>query len=137
MGSVLGGFALYLRDGVPRYVHNLYGKDRHTVSGSEPVGAGDHTITFTFTKTEQFQGRGELAVDGRTVGAVDIPHFTPMRFSITGAGLTCGYEVGPAVGDDYEAPFRCNVPLAPVTVDVEGDGHRDPAAEFQAIMAEQ
>jgi arylsulfatase A-like enzyme len=137
MGSVLGGFALYLRDGVPCYVHNLYGKDRHTVSGSEHVGAGDHTIKFTFTRTDQFQGRGELAVDGRAVGAVDIPHFTPMRFSITGAGLTCGYEVGPAVGTDYEAPFRCNVPLAPVTVDVEGDGHRDPAAEFQAIMAEQ
>jgi arylsulfatase A-like enzyme len=137
MGSVLGGFALFLRDGVPCYVHNLYGKHRYRVSGPDAVGAGEHTITFTFAKAARFSGRGELAVDGRAVGAVDIPHFTPMRFSITGAGLTCGYEVGPAVGDDYEAPFRCNVPLAPVTVDVDGDAHLDPAAEFQAIMSEQ
>ena len=45
--------------------------------------------------------------------------------------------MGPAVGDEYEAPFRCNVALAPVVVDVDGDAHRDPAAEFRAIMSEQ
>ena len=59
-----------------------------------------------FTKTAEFTGRAELFVDGEAVGAGDIPHFTPMTFSYTGGGLTCGYEVGPAIGDGYEAPFR-------------------------------
>jgi arylsulfatase len=137
MGSVLGGFALYLLDGTARYVHNLYGKERHVVRSEHQIGAGSHSVELRYTKTAEFQGRIELFVDGAAVGAGDIPHFTPMRFSITGGGLTCGYEIGPAIGDDYVAPFRCNVALAPVVVDVNGAVHRDPEREFQAIMAEQ
>ena len=60
-----------------------------------------------------------------------------MSFSGTGGGLTCGYEVGPAVGDDYVAPFRCNATIRRVVVDVSGEHERDPMAVFQAIMAEQ
>ena len=53
-----------------------------------------------------FTGHGELLVDGTADGTVEIAHFTPMTFSYTGGGLTCGYEVGPAVSDDYIAPAR-------------------------------
>ena len=60
-----------------------------------------------------------------------------MTFSYTGGGLTCGYEVGPAIGDGYSAPFRANVEIDRVVVDVAGNAHRDPAAEFDAIMSEQ
>ena len=31
LGSVLGGFAFYVLDGRMRYVHNLYGKERHAI----------------------------------------------------------------------------------------------------------
>ena len=44
---------------------------------------------------------------------------------------------GPAVGDDYKAPFRCNVPIRRVVVDVVGEHDRDPMAVFQALMSEQ
>ena len=113
MGSALGGFAFYLRDGRLRYVHNLYGKERQVVSSDETIAPGVHALAYEFTKTKGFAGVGRLTVDGHVVGEGDIPHFTPMQFSNTGGGLTCGYEVGPAVGDDYVAPFRCNVPIAP------------------------
>ena len=43
-----------------------------------------------------------------------------MTFSYTGGGLTCGYEVGPAIGDGYDAPFRANVDIDRVVVDVSG-----------------
>ena len=66
------------------------------------VAPGAHRVAFVFTKTAEFTGRGELFVDGEVVGAADIPHFTPMTFSYTGGGLTCGYEVGPAIGDGYD-----------------------------------
>ena len=81
--------------------------------------------------------QSELRVGDVIVGAGDIPHFTPMSFSYTGGGITCGYELGPAVGDDYTAPFRANFTIDRVVVDVSGEPYRDPLAEFQAIMAEQ
>jgi hypothetical protein len=92
---------------------------------------------YEFTKTTGLAGRGELRVDGTVVGAADIPLFTPMQFSNTGGGMTCGYELGPAVGDDYVAPFRCNATIHRVVVEVAGAHERDPMAVFQALMAEQ
>ena len=137
LGSVLGGFTFQMIDGRLRYVHNLYGARRDVVDSNAIVAAGAHRVAFRFTKTEEFTGRAELLLDEQVVGAGDIAHFTPMTFSYTGGGLTCGYEVGPPIGDGYEAPFRANVEIERVVVDVSGTPHRDPAAEYDAIMAEQ
>jgi arylsulfatase A-like enzyme len=137
LGSVLGGFAFYLLDGRMRYVHNLYGKQRSVISSDVDVPTGAHRCTFEFTKTADFVGRGDLLLDGAVVATGEIPHFTPVRFSITGAGLTCGYERGPAIGDDYVAPFPANVEIARVLVDVSGTPYRNPEGEFEAIMSEQ
>ena len=137
LGSVLGGFSLYLLNGRLRYVHNLYGKEQHRVTSEHVIAPGDHRLQLVYTKTANFAGTAELRVDGEVVGKGDIPHFTPVRFSIAGAGLTCGYEVGPAISDEYVAPFECNVSIRDVIVDVSGEPHRDPDAEFEAIMSEQ
>jgi arylsulfatase len=137
LGSVLGGFTFQIVDGRLRYVHNLYGARRDVVESKSVVAPGAHRVAFAFTKTAEFTGRGELLVDDQVVGAGDIAHFTPMTFSYTGGGLTCGYEVGPPIGDGYEAPFRANVAFDRVVVDVAGTPHRDPAAEYDAIMSEQ
>ncbi len=137
LGSVLGGWCLYVRDGRLRYVHNLYGKERHVVGSDAIIAPGTHALGFAFRPTGDFAGVASLWHDGKQVGEGVIPHFTPMRFSITGGGLTCGYEAGPAIGDDYRAPFRFNAVIRRVVVDVSGDPHRDPAAEFEAMMSEQ
>jgi arylsulfatase A-like enzyme len=137
VGSTLGGFAFYLHQGRLRYVHNLYGYERHVIGSDEVIAPGEHALSYEFTKTKGFAGIGHLRIDGRSVGEGEIPWFTPMQFSNTGGGLTCGYEVGPAVGDDYTAPFRCNIPIRRVVVDVSGDHDRDPMAVFQALMSEQ
>ncbi len=136
-GSVLGGWTLYLLDGRPRYEHNLAGKERHRVEADAVVPPGRHHVGFEFARTADFAGVGRLFVDDELIGEGEIPRFTPARFSITGAGLTCGYEVGPAVSADYRAPFRCNAGLTRVTIDVSGAAYRDVEAEFAAIMAEQ
>src|SRR5207237_823902 len=80
---------------------------------------------------------GRLLVDGRLVGEAEIPHVTPVRYSITGGGITCGWEQGPAVGDDYDAPFPFTGTVRRVVVEVDGQPHRDANAEFEAIMSEQ
>ena len=82
-------------------------------------------------------GRGVLRIDGVQVAEGDIGRFTPGGFNGVGVGLTCGYEWGPAVGDDYAAPFRCNCTITKAIVETRGPVVRDPIAEIEAILSEQ
>ncbi|MGH3576968.1 MAG: arylsulfatase, partial [Mycobacterium sp.] len=136
-GSVLGGFSLHLRDGYPRYVHNLYGKELHVVAADTPVGPGRHRLVFRFEREADGGGPAVLEVDGTLVARGHIPAFTVAAFSATGAGLTCGYEVGPAVGDDYAAPFSCTATIHRVIVTLNEHVPVNPMVEFERIMSEQ
>jgi len=136
-GSVLGGWTLYLIDGSLRYVHNLANATSTRVTADRPVGAGRHRLGFEFAKTAEFTGTAGLFIDDEPVGEADIPLFTPARFSITGSGLTCGYEVGPAISIDYVAPHRLNAAIVRAHVDVSGTPYRDVVAELAAILSEQ
>jgi arylsulfatase len=136
-GSVLGGFSLHLREGRLRYVHNLYGKERHVAESDRQVATGRHRVAYRFDRTEDSGGTGTLAIDGDQVGEVRIPLFTVMAFSLTNAGLTCGYEVGPAVGDDYVAPFPCTATIHSATVTLSEHAPVNPMVEFERIMSEQ
>jgi arylsulfatase len=137
IGSVLGGFSFLVLDGCLHYVHNLSGVDRYRVTSTSVVPSGTHELAFECIDSGNFSGTGRLLIDGELVGEGPLEHLTPMRFSVTGGGLTCGYELGPAVGTGYEAPFRFNATLHKVVVDVEGSPMIDPEAEFNAIMSEQ
>ncbi len=137
MGTVLGGWSFHLLGGRLRFVHNFVGKERYTVESDVVVSPGEHELTFAFDSNGDFSGVGRLLIDGLAVGRGDIAMTTPVRYSISGAGLTCGWEQGPPVGTGYAAPFRFTGTLHRVVVEVDGEGHRDPEAEFEAIMAEQ
>ncbi|MGZ6966662.1 MAG: arylsulfatase [Acidimicrobiia bacterium] len=137
MGTVLGGWSLHLVGGCLQFVHNFVGKERYTVTSEVVVPPGAHELGFSFTSRGDFSGVGRLLLDGATVGEGEIATTTPVRYSISGAGLTCGWEQGPPVGEGYTAPFRFTGTLRRVVVEVDGAGHRDPEAEFEAIMAEQ
>ncbi len=137
LGSALGGWSLHVRDGRPRYVHNLYGKELHLIASDESVGPGTHSIEFTFDKDHGLGGTGTLRCDGRVVAQGSISRFTPQAFNGVGAGLTCGYEWGPAVGNDYIAPDRFNAIIDRAVVETRGPIVRDPMAEIEAILAQQ
>jgi arylsulfatase len=137
-GSVLGGFSLHLLGGRPRYVHNLYGRARHEVVSAEMLGPGDHEVTFRYVPTDgEPGGVGTILLDGREVASAPIPHFTVSAFSLTGVGLTCGYELGPAVGEGYRAPFPCSALLHRVRVELSEHVPINPMVEFERIMSEQ
>jgi hypothetical protein len=137
-GSVLGGFSLYLKEGRPRYVHNLYGKERHLIASADALAPGRHVVTYRFERDEKKGGgTGAIEVDGTVVAEGVIPVFTIGAFSATGGGLSCGYECGPAVGDDYEAPFPCTATIHSVTVTLGEHVPISPMVEFERIMAEQ
>ena len=98
-GSVLGGFSLFVQDGRLQYVHNYIGRKEHHLAAEEALTPGAHTLTFAFDSDGLFQGgRARLEVDGVVVAQAEIDRFTPVRFSITDAGLTCGCRHG--VGGD-------------------------------------
>ncbi len=136
-GSVLGGFSLHLRAGCLRYVHNLYGKELHVVAATVPVEPGRHRLGFRFERQDDGGGAASLTVDDAVVAEGHIPRFTVAAFSATGAGLTCGYELGPAVGDDYAAPFRCTATIHTATVTLSEHVPVNPMVEFERILAEQ
>jgi arylsulfatase len=140
LGSALGGWSLHILGAKIRYVHNLYGSERHVIESGEPVGPvgpGEHRIEFVFAKDEGAGGAGVLRCDGREVGRGTIPRFTPSAFSGVGAGLTCGYEWGPAIGAGYTAPFPFPGTIHRALVGTTGPVTRDPLAELDAILSEQ
>ena len=137
LGSALGGFSLHFLEGRLRYVHNLYGKERHVLEAGDVLTPGEHTLRFSFEKDDRRGGTGTLSVDGVVVAEGPIRIFTPSGFNGVGVGLTCGYEWGPSVGDGYIAPFPFNGRIIDAMVEVTGPVVRDPMAEIAAIMSEQ
>ena len=138
MGTALGGWSFHVLDGRLRYASNYVGRDTYVVESTEPVPAGRHELTMQFDARPDFSGTVHLFVDGDEVGTGDVARTTPVRHSISGAGMTCGWEQGPPVGPGYAAPFRCTGILHRVTVDVvDPPRPRDLEADLAAIMAEQ
>jgi hypothetical protein len=141
-GSRLGGFTLFVQDGRLQYVHNYVGRAEHHLAADAPLEAGPHTLAFAFDSDGIFQGgRALLEVDGRVVARAEVDRFTPMRFSITDAGLTCGTDPGSSVTPRYPAPFAFTGTLHRVVVDVDpavlSDVNAYAQAAVQNILAEQ
>ena len=96
--------------------------------------------TFRFDRTGDHQGHGNAARRRRDRSAEgDIPHFTPNRFSLHGAGLSAGRDAsGLAVTDDYEAPFPFSGTIVgDVVIEVDGVPFSDPEAEIGIAIATQ
>jgi arylsulfatase len=136
-GSGLGGWALYMMDGRLAYVHNYVSLEEHHVGSDFEVPAGGHELAYRFRRTTDHAGVGQLLVDGTVVGEGTIPRFTPMRFSLTGAGLTCGYGDGLPVTRRYAGTFPFSAVIHRVVVDVDGDGFVDPEADAAFAIARQ
>ena len=136
-GSLLGGWALFLSDGRFCYVHNLAGFEQHRVEAPVSLGRGRHRLGFAFQRSGDHRGIGTLLVDGAAVAEAEIPAFTPLRFSITGAGLTCGYSGELPVCDDYRAPFAFSGSLEQVVVEVDGEPFEDAEGESRIAIETQ
>ncbi|HLM96260.1 MAG TPA: arylsulfatase [Acidimicrobiales bacterium] len=139
-GSGLGGWAFYMADGRPAYVHNYVSLEEHHLRADAdvpPITAGRHVVAFAFTRTADHTGTGRLLIDGVVVGEGTIPRMTPMRFSISGAGLTCGYGDGVPVSRQYAAPFAFTGDIRRVTIDVDGEPFVDAEADAHFALAQQ
>jgi arylsulfatase A-like enzyme len=136
-GSGLGGWAVYMVDGRLAYVHNYVSVEEHHIGSEVIVPPGPHELSFHFRRTADHTGVGQLLVDGAVVGEGTIPRFTPMRFSLSGAGLTCGYGNGLPVSRSYRGTFPFTGTIHKVVVEVDGDGFVDPEADAAFAIARQ
>jgi arylsulfatase len=136
-GSALGGWALYVRGQRLCYVHNFIGAELHRVAAATPLPPGAQALAMRFTRTGEHCGEVALLVDDVEVATGEIPHFTPTRFSITGAGLTVGRGNPLAVGDDYDGPFPFTGHLDRVVIEVDGLPFADPVAEAEVAIKTQ
>ncbi len=136
-GSALGGWSMYLLDDSLRYTHNLYGKTRTTVTAPGRLNEGTHVATLTFEVHAPDGGTVTLTLDDNEVAQMAIDRLAPAGVNGVGAGITCGYEWGPSVGDGYHAPFKFLGQIESVVIEALGARVRDPLAEIEAILAEQ
>ncbi len=49
LGCALGGWSLHILNGRVRYVHNLYGSERHVIESADLISPGEHRIEYAFT----------------------------------------------------------------------------------------
>jgi arylsulfatase A-like enzyme len=136
-GSALGGWALYLLPGELLYVHNLLGMSVDEVRGKISLTAGSHLLWSSFEPSGDGGGHVEVGVGDRRAAAGRINSFTPIRFSLTGAGLTCGYSNALPVSREIRAPFEFSGQLSRVVVKVRGPELMDPWAEAWSAIVSQ
>ena len=137
-GSLLGGWALYVKERRLCYVHNFVGLENHRVISDAVIEPGRHSLGYRFTRTGEHQGKGSLSINGAVVAEGEIPRFTPTRFSLTGAGLACGRSpTDLPVTDDWTAPFAFRGRILHVVVDVEGAPFVDPEDEARVAIKTQ
>ncbi len=143
-GGTDGGYALYVKDGKLTWVHNYVAREYLYVVADEEVPEGRHSLRFEFevtTPPDIANGRGaggvgQLYIDGRLVGASEVPVTTPLAIGLT-AGLGVGEASGAPVCPEIERPFRFGGEIHSVTIDVSGELIEDDEATLRRLMARQ
>jgi arylsulfatase len=142
-GTGAGGYSFYVKDGKLHYAHNYVGRAIYKVVSGDRVPEGRHQLRFEFEPTGKPDipnGKGTpiralLYIDGKLVGAAEIPVTTPIVFNP--GGLTCGANPGLPITPEYRSPFKFTGTIYGVTVDVSGDLIKDSEAELRLVMARQ
>jgi arylsulfatase len=122
-GGRFGGWALYVKDGVPAYDYNFLGMKRFSIAASKPLAPGKATIRFDFAYDGGGLGKGGLGtlfVNGEKVAEGRIEHTQPMIFSAdetADVGIDLGTPVVETIGSEAKSKFTGKI--AKVTVEVK------------------
>jgi arylsulfatase len=137
-GGRFGGWALYVKDGVPAYEYNFIGLERFTVAATEKLKPGKSTIRFEFDYDGggvAKGGLGKLYVNDKKVAEGRIGRTQPMIFSAdetADVGIDLATPVVEAIGAEAKSRFTGKVNK--VTIEV---APMKPAAKAEAGAAQQ
>ncbi len=143
-GGNTGGYAFFMKDQRLHFVHNYLGRDVFTVTSDAEIPSGDVALRYEFEPTGKpdltvgkgCPARGQLYIDEKLVGEVDMPHTVPIMFGTE--GLTCGRDGGSRVAPEaYSDDFAFTGTLKSVTIDTSGDLIPDTESEVRIAMARQ
>jgi arylsulfatase len=143
-GGATGGFSFFVKNRRLHFAYNYLGRDIFTVTSTSDVPEGDVSLRYEFEPTGKPEpavgkgvpARGELYIDRKLVGAVDMPYTVLAMFGTE--GLTCGRDGGsPVAPNAYTDEFPFTGLLKRVTLDVSGDLIPDDERDIRVAMARQ
>jgi arylsulfatase len=115
-GGRFGGWALYVKDGVPAYDYNFLGQASTTVAANRKLPAGKSTLQLRFDYDGGGPAKGGLAtllINGEKVGEGRIERTQPSVFSAddtADVGIDLGTPVVPAIGSESRSRFTGRIP---------------------------
>lgn len=137
-GGRFGGWALYVKDGVPAYDYNFIGLQRFTIAATEKLKPGKATIRFEFAYDGgglAKGGTGTIFVNDKKVGEGRIAHTQPMIFSAdetADVGIDLGTPVVETIGAESASKFTGKIHK--VTIDVHTMKKAEKEEEQKARM---
>lgn len=149
-GGRFAGFSLYVQDGHACFTYNYLGVDEHTVRAPMPKGRHVVTAEIRLTETDpqvaaaaranpRVAGPSDISIliDGKSLATVHMERSLPVRFSLAGEGICCGYDDCTPATTNYLGEFRYTNVIHRAMIDVSGREQRDLEAEFEAAWAAQ
>jgi arylsulfatase len=121
-GGRFGGWALYVKSGTLAYDYNFIGMERYTVSATEKLKPGKHTIKLDFAYDGGGPGKGGMAalyIDDKKVGEGRINRTQPGIFSAdetADVGIDLATPVVEAIGSERKSKFNGRIPKVTVVV---------------------
>jgi hypothetical protein len=143
-GGIDGGYSFYVKDGKLQYLYNYVARNFYHAESTVPVPEGRHQLRYEFEVTGEpdilkgkgASGLGQLYIDGKLVGQVEMPVTNPIMLGLA-SGVAVGADPGSPTTDRYPAPFPFTGTIHTVTMDVSGELIVDTESEMRAIMARQ
>lgn len=122
-GGRFGGWALYVKDGLPAFDYNFVGLERTTIQSQIPLKTGKHALRYEFAYDGGGRGKGgvgTLFVDGKKVAQKRIEHTTGAIFSLddmADVGIDLGTPVVERIGAGEKSRFNGRIPN--VTIEIK------------------
>jgi arylsulfatase A-like enzyme len=138
-GGRFGGWALYVKNGVPAYDYNFLGLERFTVAATEKLKPGKSVIRLEFAYDGDGLGKGgmgTLFVNDKKVAQGRIERTQPMIFSAdetADVGIDLATPVVETIGSEAKSKFTGRI--SKVTVEVKEMKKADKA-EGNRLQAE-
>lgn len=139
-GSRFGGHALFIKDNELFYEYNFLGINKQRYASGVKLKPGKQVLGMEFVKQgmgehREINGAMKLYVNGKVVA--EGPLVTQSGpFSLSGEGITVGYDSGDAVSSAYKAPGTFSGgTIRSVEVHIAGEAYRDLDLEMRRAWA--
>jgi arylsulfatase len=98
-GGAMGGYSLYIKEGVPVYCYNLLGGDLTYLRGKGPLPAGRHEVIVRFRPDGKGAANLTMQVDDANPTQGLITKLTPMMYEASD-GFSVGLDQGSSVSPE-------------------------------------